>query len=134
VKVQNATPVLPSPTQSCFAFTGAINAGELQRASACFARDGCLVTPDGTAIHGREPIREVLTQMIVRRTEIEVELTSTIDAGEVTLASQLWKIRSGETAGRRLAQTSTAIIVLRLVEGTWKLSLLAPWGCRHLLP
>jgi ketosteroid isomerase-like protein len=134
VKLKSATPALPRPTQACFAFTGALNAGELGRASACFARDGCLITPDGTAVHGREPIREVLAQMIVRRTEIEIQLSSTIDAGEVTLASQRWKIRSGEAVERRLAQTTTAIIILRLVEGTWKLSLLAPWGCRHLLP
>ncbi|HET9199281.1 MAG TPA: nuclear transport factor 2 family protein [Solirubrobacterales bacterium] len=134
MKLQNATPAPPNPTHSCFAFTGAIGTGDLELASACLARDGCMVTPDGTAIHGRGAIRAVLAQMIDRRTAIEVELTSTIDAGEVALASQRWKIRSGETVERRFAQSTTAVLVLRLVEGSWKIALLAPWGSRHLLP
>lgn len=133
MNIQNATPA-PNPIGSRLSFADALNAGDLERACACFARDGCLLTPDGTAIHGRERIRDVLLQMVIRRTEIEVELSSTIDAGAVTLASERWKIRSGETDKRRLVQSSNAILILCLVEGEWKLSLLAPWGCRHLLP
>lgn len=131
--MRSASPLAPSPTGCCLSLTGALNAGDLEGACACIARDGCLVTPDGTAVHGRERIREVLTQMVIRRTRIEVELSSTIDAGAITLASQRWKIGSGERDERRLVQASNAIMVLRLAEGAWRISLLAPWGCRHLL-
>lgn len=108
-----------------------MSAGELEAAAQCFARDGCLITPDATAIHGRESIRRVLAQMIVRRTEIEVELTSAVGAGEVVLIHQRWRIRSGEQTDGRFEQIADAILIVRRVEGAWKLSIAAPWGYRQ---
>jgi uncharacterized protein (TIGR02246 family) len=131
MNMANASPPRAGSDQPCFAFPRAVSAGDLDAAAICFARDGCLITPDATAIHGRESIRRVLAQMIVRHTEIEVELSTAVDAGDVVLIHQRWRIRSGEQAGRRLEQVADAIMVLRRVEGTWKLSIAAPWGYRQ---
>jgi ketosteroid isomerase-like protein len=111
----------------CPRFAEALSAGDLDAAAACFARDGCLVTPDATAIYGRERIREVLAQM-VGRTEIRIELSSSIGVGEVVLVHQRWRVRSGDRAGARFEQTSDAILVVRRIEEAWKLSIAAPWG------
>lgn len=108
-----------------------MSAGDLDAAATCFARDGCLITPDATAIHGRESIRRVLAQMIVCRTEIEVELGTAVGAGEVVLAHQRWRIRSGERENQRVTQVAEATMILRRVEETWKLSIAAPWGYRR---
>ncbi len=108
-----------------------MSAGELDAAAACFARDGCLITPDATAIHGRESIRRVLAQMIVRRTEIAVELSTAVGAGEVVLIHQRWRIRSGEVEDGRFEQVADAVLILQRVEGEWKLSIAAPWGYRQ---
>ena len=123
-----------SPTRSCLWFAQALSTGDLDGAAACFARDGCLITPDATAIHGREEIRAVLAQMVCRGTEIEVELSSTIAAGEVILASQRWRIRSGMPGERQLEQRANAVLVLRRIEGEWKLAIVAPWGYRQSFP
>ena len=125
------SPPRQSPSGACLRFPQAVSEGDLDAAAACFTRDGCLITPDATAIHGRESIRRVLAQMIVRRTEIEVELSTAVGAGEVVLIHQRWRIRSGEQAEGRLEQTADAIMILRRVEGTWKLSIAAPWGYRQ---
>lgn len=127
----NTSPPRPGPGKACLAFPQAVSAGDLDAAATCFARDGCLITPDATAIHGRESIRRVLAQMVVRRTEIEVELSTAVGAGEVVLIHQRWRIRSGEQAGDRFEQIADAIMILRRVEGTWKLSIAAPWGYRQ---
>lgn len=127
----NASQTRPGPGKACLAFPQAVSAGDLDAATTCFARDGCLITPDATAIHGRESIRRVLAQMVVRRTEIEVELSTAVGAGEVVLIHQRWRIRSGEQAGERFEQIADAIMILRRVEGTWKLSIAAPWGYRQ---
>ncbi|HEX6205787.1 MAG TPA: nuclear transport factor 2 family protein [Solirubrobacterales bacterium] len=127
----NANSSRPGPGKACLAFPQAVSAGDLDAAATCFARDGCLITPDATAIHGRESIRRVLAQMVVRRTEIEVELSTAVGAGEVVLIHQRWWIRSGEQAGDRIEQIADAIMILRRVEGTWKLSIAAPWGYRQ---
>lgn len=69
--------------------------------------------------------------MVVRRTEIEVELSTAVGAGEVVLIHQRWRIRSGEPAGMRSEQVADAILILRRIEATWKLSIAAPWGYRQ---
>lgn len=70
----------------------------------------------------------MLAQMVRRRTEIEVELSSSVSAGEVLLIHQRWRIRAGERPWQRFEQTSDAILVLRHIESEWKLSIAAPWG------
>jgi len=112
----------------CPRFAQALNAGDLDGAASCFARDGCLITPDATAIHGREQIRGVLAQMVRRRTEIRVELSSSVSAGEVLLIHQRWRIRTGERPHQHFEQVADAVLVLRRIEEEWKLSIAAPWG------
>lgn len=128
MKVRSATILPQSSTLVCPHFAQALNAGDLDAAAACFARDGCLITPDATAIHGREQIRAVLAQMVRRRTEIRVELSSSVSAGEVLLIHQRWRIRSGDRPWQRFEQVADAVLVLRKIEGEWKLSIAAPWG------
>ena len=108
-------------------FASVLSAGDLERAAAYFARDGCLVTPDGTAIHGRQRIRSVLAQMVIRRTQIEVELSNSISAGEVMLVREQWRVRAGEDAAQT-EQTLHPTLVLRQIEGAWKLAVAVPWG------
>ena len=121
--------VRPSgPAGACPDFTSALSRGDLQAAVACFARDGCLITPDATAIHGRDQIRPLLTQMVIRQTEIRVESASAIGAGEVILAQERWRVSAGQPAAARVEQNLDATLVLGLIEGEWKLTIVAPWG------
>jgi ketosteroid isomerase-like protein len=117
-----------TPAGACPSFTGALNRGDLQSAIACFARDACLITPDATAIHGRDRIRPLLGQMVIRQTEITVESSSTIGAGEVILAQERWRVRAGQPEPARVEQSLDATLVLGLVEAEWKLTIVAPWG------
>jgi ketosteroid isomerase-like protein len=134
VNIAIATPRPVSATGSCLAFAQALSAGDLDRAAAGLARDGCLITADATAIHGRERIRPVLAQMILRSTRIAIELSSSVDAGDAVLASQRWRISSGEPARRRFEQVTDALLVLRRIEAEWKLGIVAPWGYRRSFP
>jgi ketosteroid isomerase-like protein len=109
---------------------GALNCGDLDAAAACFARDACLITPDATAVETRERIRPVLAQMIARRTEIVVELSSAIAAGDVVLLRERWRVRAGEPGGR-VEETLDPTLVLRQIEGDWKVSIAAPWSSIH---
>jgi ketosteroid isomerase-like protein len=115
------------PASACPNFTGALNRGDLQAAIACFARDACLITPDATAIHGRDQIRPLLAQMVIRQTEIRVESASAIGAGEVILAQERWRVRAGPPEPARVEQLD-ATLVLGLIEAEWKLTIVAPWG------
>jgi uncharacterized protein (TIGR02246 family) len=126
--MESATALSRSSTLVCPRFARALNVGDLDGAASCFARDGCLITPDATAIHGREQIRGVLAQMVRRRTEIRIELSSSVSAGDVLLVHQRWRIRTGERASHHFEQTADAVLILRRIEDEWKLSVAAPWG------
>jgi ketosteroid isomerase-like protein len=126
--MESATGLPRSSTWISPRFAEAVSAGNLDEAAACFARDGCLITSDATAIYGRQRIREVLAQMIRRRTQIRVELSSAVGVGEVVLLHQRWRVRSGERDGDRFEQISDAVLVVRQIERAWKLSIAAPWG------
>lgn len=109
-------------------FVRALSSGDLDGAAACFTRDGCMVTPDATAVHGRERIRPLLAQLIARRAEIEVELSTVITAGDVMLANERWLFRSGGGDGMpRIEQSLDPTLVLHRIEGKWKLAIVAPW-------
>jgi ketosteroid isomerase-like protein len=128
VSVTVAAPTLQAPQQVSLAFAQAINASDLDAATYCFAKDACLLTPDATAIRGREEIRPILAQLIARGTRIEVKASSALVTGEVALGSERWSIRSAGAEGTVFEQSSCPVMVARLVEGTWKLAIAAPWG------
>jgi ketosteroid isomerase-like protein len=108
-------------------FVSALSHGDLDRAAACFAKEGCLITPDLTAVHGRDRIRAVLAQLIASGAEVEVDAGHLVDAGEVFLARERWRIRTDRN-GSRFERTCDTTLVMRLVEGRWKLVIAAPWG------
>ncbi len=128
MKVAGATFEPPHPGRACLPFVQAISLGDLDSATACFARDGCLITPDATAVHGRERIRPLLAQLVARRTEIKVELSNVVRGGDVALAQERWRVRSGGGEIPRIEQTLSPTLVLHRIEAEWKLAIAAPWG------
>ncbi|HYG97091.1 MAG TPA: DUF4440 domain-containing protein [Solirubrobacterales bacterium] len=126
-----STAVLPgarAPQDSTQAFAGSINRGDLDGAANCFAKDACLLTPDATTIRGREEIRPILHQLIVIGSRIEVQESSVVCAGEVALGTERWALTSPGTAGAPFTRTLTPTLVLRRLEGVWKLAVANPWA------
>jgi uncharacterized protein (TIGR02246 family) len=117
-----------SPERISLVFVAALNAGELEAATSFFSRDACLITPGATAIHGREEIRSLLAQMIARNSRIEIAFSTVLRAGEVALLRQRWTIRSEGAEGARYDQNLNPTLVLRQIEGVWKLAIAMPWG------
>jgi ketosteroid isomerase-like protein len=119
---------LSTPGLACLSLTVALNAGELDVATACFARDGCIVTPDATAVRGRPGVREVLGQLLARNSQIHVELSSILVAGKVALGHERWRIRSEGVGSAPFVQTCTPTLLICQIEEEWKLAIVAPWG------
>jgi uncharacterized protein (TIGR02246 family) len=108
-------------------FAAALSAGDVRATAALFTRDGCLITPDGTAVHGRADIAAVLAQITARRTELEVERIAVHRAGEVALVTGHLTMRSDGPEDTRFFQPCDTTMVARMVEGCWKLAVVAPW-------
>lgn len=119
----------PAPTRmACLSLARLLSTGNLEGAASCFARDSCLLTPDATAIHDRRHIRPVLAQLIARRSLIEVVHSNVIVAGAVAFARERWSITASGTAGTPFEQSCEPTLVLRELEGSWKISIAALWG------
>lgn len=119
-----------APEESTRAFADFLSRGDLDAAASCFAKDACLLTPDSTVIRGRDEIRPILRQMIAVGSRIEVQESAVVLAGEVALGTDRWVVTSPGSEGEPFSRTLTPTMVLRQVEGVWKLAVAMPWGRR----
>jgi ketosteroid isomerase-like protein len=119
----------PLPPRNAFLPLPLLNsAGNNDDATACFARDACLLTPDATAIHDREHIRPLLAQLIARRIRIEVEQSNVLTAGDVAFVRERWLLRAAGAAGSPYEHACEPSLILKRIEGSWKVSIAALWG------
>ena len=119
-----------APEQSSRVFAASISRGDLDAATSCFAKDACLLTPDARVVRGRDEIRTILRQMIASGSRIEVQESSVVLAGEVALGTERWVVTSAGSEGEPFSRTLTPTMVMRQVEGFWKLAVAMPWGRR----
>ena len=119
-----------TPGESTRALASSITRGDLEGATSCFAKDACLLTPDATVVRGRGEIKPILHQLIVARSQIEVQESSIVLAGEVALGTERWVISSAGSEGAPFTRALTPTVVLRQLEGIWKLAVAMPWGRR----
>jgi ketosteroid isomerase-like protein len=119
-----------TPGESTRALAASISRGDLVAATSCFAKDACLITPDATVVRGRAEIRPILQQLIAAGSRIEVQESSIVLAGEVALGTERWVVSSAGSEGEPFTRALTPTMVLRQVEGVWKLAVAMPWGRR----
>jgi ketosteroid isomerase-like protein len=119
-----------APSETTLAFAESISRGDLRAAAHCFAKDACLITPDATAVRGREEIRPILHQLIAVESRIEVQESSVVLAGEVALGTERWLLTSSGSEGEPFTRALTPTTVMRQIEGVWKLAVAMPWGRR----
>ena len=105
-----------------------LSAGDLRGATACLARDTCLLTPDGTAVHGRDAVRRVLAQLIAAEVRIEVESSRVLTGGDTALTRERWNVSSNGVDGSRLTSVLHPTIGMQRIEGAWKVTVLVLWG------
>jgi ketosteroid isomerase-like protein len=127
VAYASTLPDSPRSGIACLALPKLLSAGDLNMAAACFARDACLLTPDATAIHGRAHIRPVLAQLIARHIRIEVEQRNVLEAGEVAFVRERWRVNAEGSAASRFEDVCDPSLVLKHVEGSWKVAVAALW-------
>jgi uncharacterized protein (TIGR02246 family) len=117
-----------TPEEVTRAFAGSLTRGDLEGAANCFVKDACLVTPDSTTVRGREDIRRILHQLIASGSRIEVQESRMLLAGEIALATERWLITTPGSEGESFTRSLTPTIVLRRLEGVWKLAVAMPWN------
>jgi ketosteroid isomerase-like protein len=128
VAVGAPTATAVRPEEVPVALAKALNFGDLEAAAGCFARDACFMTPDRTMVCGRDEVRPLLAQLIAMRLTARVELIRMHVVGDTALGSERWTMRFDTGNGSPLGRTSESTVLLRQVEGDWKILIAAPWG------
>jgi ketosteroid isomerase-like protein len=113
---------------SCLELPSLLSAGDLDSVGACLTRDACLLTPDATAVHGREAVRRVLAQLIAADVRIEVECSRVLVAGDTALLRERWRVASNSVDGTRVTGLLSPALTLQRIEGAWKVAILVLWG------
>jgi uncharacterized protein (TIGR02246 family) len=108
------------------AFARALLARDPRSAASWLAPDATLITPDGTAITGREQIAELLWQITASEQPLEIRAGRTVLHDDVALSSQHWR-RGGKTGPDPHETVSTARLVLSRSSGRWKIVIASPW-------
>lgn len=115
------------PEATIRTFAAALRNARLGRAIECFAAESVLVTPDATAVSGRDGIGGLLAQLIDQRAEIVADPAGAVVAGDLAFVNQRWQLTLG-SAENRHSQDVMPLLVLRRVMQEWKLAIVAPWG------
>jgi len=125
--VATTTLAAGAPEQVTRALADSLSRGNLEAAASCFAKDACLVTPDATTVRGREDIRPILHQLIASGARIEVQESSMVVAGEIAFGTERWLLTSPGSEGKAFTRPLAPKMVLRRLEGAWKLAVAIPW-------
>lgn len=124
---RGSVPSPGSPQHLLLCFISALNDDDLEAATRCFARDACFLTPDATAIRGRDSVRSFLAQLIASEHHIDADLGTTVIAGDVAFCRNRLKTVSGARTGVPFKQHSESTAILRHREDNWRLQILALW-------
>jgi ketosteroid isomerase-like protein len=117
-----------TPRLACEGLAKAINAGDLKGATQCFAPGATLIWADGSTACGREAIAMRLGELISARAEVALELRGVLVSGDLALAHERWALSYEGVSDQSPPPAPSPSLVMRLLEGEWKLAIAAPWG------
>jgi ketosteroid isomerase-like protein len=111
------------------AFARVLLGGDASAAAAYFSPSAQLLTPDGTALSGRDSIAELLRQLTSASDQLlEIKTGRTLHVDRVALCTQYWARRSRRGGAGSFETASTARLVLAQSERRWQILIAAPWG------
>jgi uncharacterized protein (TIGR02246 family) len=117
-----------TPATLLSAFLSAVNAHDLDAAVALWREDAAIVQADGEALRGRDAVARALRALIDSRFEIDTEVASIVEAGDVALISGTLTISGESEDGRRFSHSSSSVVIYRRDSDGWRIALDAPWG------
>lgn len=110
-------------------FEKALNAGDLDALLALYEPTATFTVEPGKVVSGTAAIREALTGFLALKPSISLKPRILGNAGDVALVSSAWVLEGTGPDGKPVALTGTsAEVVRRQADGTWKFVVDSPWG------
>lgn len=110
-------------------FARAFEAGDLEGMLALYEPNAAFVLASGQVVHGSAAVREALTEFLVAKPRLELEVDQVVEAGDTALVCSTWTIEGGGEDGEPLhMEGRTADVARRQPDGTWLVVIDHPYG------
>jgi uncharacterized protein (TIGR02246 family) len=107
----------------------ALNAGDVDALLALYEPTATFTVEPGTIVSGTAAIREALVGFLALKPSISLKPKVIGNAGDVALVSSTWVLEGTGPDGKPVELTGTsAEVVRRQADGTWKFVVDSPWG------
>jgi uncharacterized protein (TIGR02246 family) len=122
-------PAPGTPEELSAAFARALARGEVEEALAMWVQDATILTAAGEALRGREAIAAALRGLLDNGTQVQIELSRTITAGDVAMGLGTLTLTGTAHDGQVFRQQSSSVVIYsRAAGGRWRIAIDAPWG------
>lgn len=111
-------------------FSQALSRGDLDIILSLYEDEACLIPqPHRPAVHGKAAIREALQQFVAIKAHIEIQRTTSVQAGDVALLRSAWQLTGVGPDGAPIQVSHESTDVMRRQpDGRWKIVIDHPFG------
>jgi uncharacterized protein (TIGR02246 family) len=114
------------PEQVIDEFASLFNARDLDGLANLYESEAVLVPgPDQATIAGAAAVREVLQGFLAMNATMKIISGAAYRNGDIALTHARWRL---EASGEEAMEGTTAEVVRRQSDGTWKYAIDNPWG------
>jgi uncharacterized protein (TIGR02246 family) len=110
-------------------FGKALNAGDVDALLALYEPTATFTVEPGKIVSGHAAIRDALNGFLALKPSISLTPRVLGNAGDIALVSSEWVLKGTGPDGKPVELTGTsAEVVRRQADGTWKFVVDSPWG------
>jgi uncharacterized protein (TIGR02246 family) len=118
-----------TPEDTIRSFSDLVVAGDLDAVLDLYEPDAVFVPQPGSAVTGREAIRDALRPFLALRPEMTGEVGKVLRSGDVALVANRWSLTGTGPDGDPVELSGVSADVLRRrSDGRWAIAVDDPWG------
>ena len=125
-----ATETAHTPDAILALFSQAMNRGDLDFILTLYEDNACLIPQSHQQpVHGKPAIRQALQSFLALKARIDIQRTTTVQAGDIALLRSAWRLTGIGPDGSALHMAHESTDVARCQsDGSWKIVIDHPFG------
>jgi uncharacterized protein (TIGR02246 family) len=117
-----------SPESVIRGFAERLNQGDVEGALELYEPEATFVAEPGTAVTGRERVREALERFAALNPTLTGEIQGVREGGDIALVLNRWHLDGHGPGGPVEMSGMSADVLRRQVDGSWRVVIDDPWG------
>jgi uncharacterized protein (TIGR02246 family) len=109
-------------------FADRLNRGDVEGALALYEPEAAFLAEPGKSVHGSEAIRHALERFAALEPELTGEIQGVRQNGDIALVLNRWSLKGRTPEGPVEMSGTSADVLRRQADGTWRVLIDDPWG------